>query len=44
MIQIKKLIFENWTPFTDFITEVNNTQVNDAQKFDVVMPMHNLIE
>ena len=38
------MIFENCTPFTDFITEVNNTQVNDTQQFDVVMPMHNLIE
>ena len=25
-------------------TEINNTQVDDAQKIDVVMPMYNLIE
>ena len=27
-----------------FITEINNTQVNDAQYIDVAMPMCNLIE
>ena len=25
-------------------TEINNTQVHDAQKIDVVMPIYNLIE
>ena len=28
----KKVIFKNYAPFTDRITEVNNTQVVDAQK------------
>ena len=40
----KKVIFKNCTPFTDCITEMNNTQVDYAQKFDLVMPMHNLKE
>ena len=40
----KKVIFKNCSPFTDCITEINNTQVDDAQKNDVVMPMYNLIE
>ena len=40
----KKLIFKNCAPFTDCITEVNNTQVDDAQKAGIVMPMYNLIE
>ena len=40
----KKVIFKNCTPFTDFITETNNTQVDGAQKIDVVMPKYNLIE
>ena len=40
----KKVIFKNWGPFTDCTTEVNNTQVDEAQKTDVVMPMYNLIE
>ena len=40
----KKVIFKNCAPFTDCITEINNTQIDDAQKIDVVMPMYNLIE
>ena len=28
----KKVIFQNCAPFTDFITEINNAQVNDSQK------------
>ena len=40
----KKVIFKNCAPFTDCITKINNTQVDDAQKIDVVMPMYNLIE
>ena len=40
----KKVIFKNCTPFTDCLTEINNTQVDDAQKIDVVMQMYNLVE
>ena len=40
----KKVIFTNCAPFIDCITELNNTQVEDAQNIDVVMPMYNLIE
>ena len=32
IILIKKVIFQNCAPFTDSITEINNVQVNDAQK------------
>ena len=39
-----KKMFQNCAAFTDCITGINNTNVEDAQKFDVVMPMHNLIE
>ena len=39
----KEVIFKNCAPFTDCITEINNT-LDDAQKIDVVMPMYNLIE
>ena len=28
----KKVIFKNSAPFTDCITKINNTQVDDAQK------------
>ena len=40
----KKVIFKNYAPFTDCITEINDTQMDDGQKIDVVMPMYNLIE
>ena len=40
----KKVIFKNCPPFANCITEINNTQVNDAQKINVVMPMYNLAE
>ena len=35
----KKVIFTSCDPFTDCITEINNTQVNDAQKIHVVMSL-----
>ena len=40
----KKVIFKNFAPFTYCITEINNAQVDHAQKIDIVMPMYNLIE
>ena len=40
----KKVIFKNYAPFTDCITEINDTQIDDGHKIDVVMPMYNLIE
>ena len=40
----KKVIFENCAPFTNGITEINNTQIYNAKDIDIVMPMYNLIE
>ena len=40
----EKVIFKNCHQFTACITEINNTQIDDAQKIDVIMPMYNLIE
>ena len=40
----KKVIFKNRAPFTAFISEISNTQVDDAKDIDIVMPMYNLIE
>ena len=40
----KKVTFKNCAPYTDYITEINNTQVDDAQKMYAVMLMYNLIE
>ena len=40
----KKVIFKNCAPFTNCISEINNTQIDNAQDIDIVMPIHNLIE
>ena len=40
----EKVIFKNYAPFTNCISEINNTQVDNAKDIDIVMPMHNLIE
>ena len=40
----KKVVFENCAPFTNCISEINNTQVDNAKDIDIVMPMYNLIE
>ena len=40
----KKVIFKNCAPFTNCISEINNTQVDKAKDIDIVMPMYNLIE
>ena len=40
----KKVIFKNCAPFTRCISKINNTEVDNAQYIDIVMPMYNLIE
>ena len=40
----KKVIFKNCAPFTNCISEINNTQVDNAKDINIVMPMYNLIE
>ena len=35
---------ENCAPFTYCISEINNTQIDDATDLDVVMPIYNSIE
>ena len=40
----KKVIFKNCATFINCITEINNTQVNDAEKIDIVIPLYSLIE
>ena len=40
----KKVIFKNCTPFTNCLSEINNTQIDNAKDIDIVMPMYNLIE
>ena len=40
----RKVIFKNSAPFTNCISEINNTQIDNAKDIDIVMPMYNLIE
>ena len=39
----KNVIFKNCDLFTNRITEINNTQVYEAQDIDIVMSLYNLI-
>ena len=40
----KKVIFKNCALFTNCISEINNTQVDNDKHSDIVTPMYNLIE
>ena len=40
----KKVIFKNCAPFTNCISEINNTQIDNAKDVDIVVHMYNLIE
>ena len=40
----RKVIFKNCAPFTNCISEINNTQIDSANDIDIVMTMYNLIE
>ena len=40
----KKVIFKNCAPFTNCISEINNTQVHNVEDLDIVIAMCNLIE
>ena len=38
------MIFKNCAPFTDCISKINNTQVDNAKIINIVMPMYNSLE
>ena len=40
----KKVIFKNCTPFTNCISKINNTQIDNEEYIDIVMTMYSLIE
>ena len=40
----KEVIFKNCAPFTNCISEINNTQIDNVKDIDIVMPMYNLIQ
>ena len=39
----KKVIFKNCTPYTNCKSKINNTQIDNANDNDVVMPIDSLI-
>ena len=40
----KKIIYKSCAPFTNCISKINNTQKDNAEYIDIVIPMHSLIE
>ena len=40
----KEVIFKNCAPFTNCISNISNTQIDNAENTDIVMLMYNLIE
>ena len=44
IMMIKIVIFKNCVPFTNCISKINNTDIDNAKYIDIVMPMYNLIE
>ena len=40
----KGVAFKSCAPFINCISEINNTQIDNAKDIDIVMPMYNLIE
>ena len=36
----KEVVFKNCAPFTDCISEINNTEVDSAKDVDIVMPTY----
>ena len=40
----KEEVFKNIVPFTDYVSEIKNTQIDRAKDIDVVMLMYNSIE
>ena len=39
-----QVVFKTYAPFTNCLSEVNNTEIVNTKDIDVVMPMYNLIE
>ena len=41
---LKVIVFKNCAPSTDYISEINNIQIDNAKDIDVVIQMYNLTE
>ena len=39
-----QVVFKNCAPFTNWISDIHNTQIDNAKDIDVLIPMYNLIE
>ena len=39
-----EVVFKNCTSFTSCISEINNTQIDNVEDIDIVMPVYNLME
>ena len=39
-----KVVLKNFATFTNCISDLNNTQIDNAKDIDVLMPMHNVAE
>ena len=39
-----QVVLKNCAPFTNYISEINDTQIDSAKDINVVMPMYNLIK
>ena len=37
-------VFKNCASFTNYINEINNTQIDNAKNINIVIPMYNLVE
>ena len=40
----KNTITKIWVPFTECISQINNTQIYNTKDIDSIMPMYNLID
>ena len=38
----KNIIIKNFVPFTDCISETNNTQIDNAKDIDMIIPMYRI--
>ena len=39
-----QVVFKNCAPFTNCISDINNTQADNAKDIDIVIPMYNVVE
>ena len=39
----KGVAFKNYAPFTNCISEINNTQIDNCKDIDILMPLYNLL-